>query len=96
MEPLPMEKDSESAGAIDLTDKISACISAERIRNLSERSLKELSIQLTRFNTFCREKGLKDISWRGEAGNQTMKQVTTAPENDRIHRSAVSRNKNVT
>ena len=40
MEPLPMEKDSESAGAIDLTDKISACISAERIRNISERSLK--------------------------------------------------------
>ena len=46
-----MEKDSESAGAIDLTDKISACISAERIRNLSERSLKELFIQLTRFNS---------------------------------------------
>ncbi len=28
MEPLPMEKDSESAGAIDLTDKISGCFNS--------------------------------------------------------------------
>ena len=49
-------------GTCDLTDKISACITAERTRGLSDRSLKELQLHLSRLNTFCRKQGLCDIT----------------------------------
>jgi integrase/recombinase XerD len=61
MEPLYQKRISEAVPAFDLGDKINACISSERVRNLSERSLKELNHQLTRFNAFCRERSVKDI-----------------------------------
>lgn len=61
MEPLK-SKTCSSPIIYDLTDKIESCITAEHARNLSERSLKELTVQLLRFNTFCQEQGINDIS----------------------------------
>jgi integrase/recombinase XerD len=60
MKPSEIKEYSLSV-SFDLADKINACISAERTRGLSERSLKELHIHLFRFNTFFREQGQSDI-----------------------------------
>jgi site-specific recombinase XerD len=51
-----------SMNKMDLTDKISACLTAERSRGLSERSLKELQLHLSRFNTFCQNRRIGKIN----------------------------------
>jgi site-specific recombinase XerC len=38
-----------------------SCLQAEKIRNISDRSLKELRCHLDSFSTFCRERGLRSL-----------------------------------
>ena len=45
---------------VDFTARITECIAAEKVRSLSERSLKELHVQLSRFNLYCRENRLEN------------------------------------
>jgi hypothetical protein len=44
--------------AIDLTPLIDRCIEAERMRNLSQRSLFELRLYCGRFSGYCQGKGI--------------------------------------
>lgn len=50
------------AHAIDLRDKISACIRSERARKLSERSITELTIHLNRLDEYCRLRRIEHVS----------------------------------
>ncbi|MFC1476587.1 tyrosine-type recombinase/integrase [Fibrobacterota bacterium] len=46
-------KPDENNATIDLTRHIDKCLDAEKSRNLSERSLKELGMHLGKLNTYC-------------------------------------------
>ena len=46
-------KPDENNAVIDLTHHIDKCLDAEKSRNLSERSIKELGMHLGKLNTYC-------------------------------------------
>ena len=50
------------ARAIDLCDKITACIRSEQARKLSERSITELTIHLNRLDEYCRLRRIEHVS----------------------------------
>ena len=44
---------NKNKDSIDLLPYIRGCLDAERARNLSERSIKELGMHLGKLNTYC-------------------------------------------
>jgi hypothetical protein len=46
---------------LSLSPLIESCLQAEKVRNISDRSLKELSCHLGTFTIFCRERALRSL-----------------------------------
>ena len=46
---------------LSLSPLIESCLQAEKVRNISDRSLKELRCHLNSFSTFCQERGLRSL-----------------------------------